>query len=216
MSRTPVQVRGERLQLLPAKALYWPVQRMLVIADLHLGKAMHFRKAGIAAPAAVERLDLERLEALLDAIRPRKLLLLGDLFHSTHNSAWKGFLDLRQHHARVEFVLITGNHDILDRRAYAEADMEEVPALEIGPFRFSHHPEDAADHYGLAGHVHPAVRLTGKGRQYLTLPCFHFGPCNGLLPSFGSFTGSHRIIPTKGDRLFAISGEHVIRCGSGK
>ncbi|MCB0811530.1 MAG: metallophosphoesterase, partial [Flavobacteriales bacterium] len=82
-----VQVRGERLELLPAKALWWPRARVLVIADMHMGKATHFRKAGIAVPGAVEQRNVQRAQALLAHYAPHEVLLLGDLFHSRHNGS---------------------------------------------------------------------------------------------------------------------------------
>ena len=35
----PVQLAGEELWLLPEKAIYWPAQQALLIADVHFGKA---------------------------------------------------------------------------------------------------------------------------------------------------------------------------------
>ena len=42
---------GESLVLLGERALYWPTRQALLIADLHLGKADVFRRAGIALPS---------------------------------------------------------------------------------------------------------------------------------------------------------------------
>ncbi len=45
-----IDLAGTSLQLLPQKALFLPEESILVLGDLHLGKAMHFRKAGIIIP----------------------------------------------------------------------------------------------------------------------------------------------------------------------
>ncbi|MEE7547733.1 hypothetical protein HF319_12415, partial [Xanthomonas sp. Kuri4-1] len=42
---------GETVELLGDRALYRPARRALLIADLHLGKADVFRRAGIGLPA---------------------------------------------------------------------------------------------------------------------------------------------------------------------
>ena len=60
-----IDVAGESLRLLPDRALLWPRARTLVIADLHLGKAQHFRRAGIALPRGGTGHDLARLDRLL-------------------------------------------------------------------------------------------------------------------------------------------------------
>jgi metallophosphoesterase superfamily enzyme len=62
----------------------------------------------------------------------------------------------------------------------------------------------------LAGHVHPAVRVGGRGRDRLRLPCFWFGPRVGVLPAFGAFTGTHTITPAPGDRVFAVADDRVL------
>ena len=58
-------------------------------------------------------------------------------------------------------------------------------------------------YYNLAGHVHPSIKLRGKARQSLRLPCFYFSDQNGLLPAFGKFTGTAIIRPKKTDQIFA-------------
>ena len=42
---------GEAVWLLPEHALWWPAQRVLFIADLHLGKAATYRTLGQPVPA---------------------------------------------------------------------------------------------------------------------------------------------------------------------
>lgn len=64
--------------------------------------------------------------------------------------------------------------------------------------------------YGFAGHLHPAVTITGKGRMKENLPCFCFGPRMALMPAFGGFTGNQVIRPTIDDRVYVIAGNEVI------
>jgi metallophosphoesterase superfamily enzyme len=64
--------------------------------------------------------------------------------------------------------------------------------------------------YALAGHIHPAVRLTERGGQSLRLPCFWFGARVGVLPAFGAFTGSARVRPRAGDQVFVVADGEVI------
>jgi len=212
MTDASLQVRGERLRLLLEKAVYWPAQRTLIIADPHLGKAMHFRRAGIAAPAIVEQENLARLQRILQRIRPKEIILLGDLFHSHHNASWETFATFRREHASIAFTLITGNHDILHPKVYRQAGIACEAQRASGPFLFTHHPTAHTQLYNLAGHIHPGVRLIGKAKQSLTLPCFFYGKGAAVLPAFGGFTGTHVLQPTLGDRVFAITKERVFRC----
>ena len=54
--------QGHTLQLLAARAIWEPERRTLLVADLHLGKAETFQRAGIPLPSDG---DLETLNALI-------------------------------------------------------------------------------------------------------------------------------------------------------
>src|SRR3984885_15395308 len=78
----PFQLLNQNLLLLPQKAIYWQQEKALIAADVHLGKVGHFRKSGIAVPRDMEQSDLAVLSDLVDEFKPKKVLFLGDLFHS--------------------------------------------------------------------------------------------------------------------------------------
>ena len=61
----------------------------------------------------------------------------------------------------------------------------------------------------LAGHLHPAYRVTGRNDS-VRLPCFWFGVRVGVLPAFGDFTGGKAIAPQPGDRVFVAAGDAVM------
>ena len=46
-----MELNGVQFDLLHEKALWKEDERLLVIADVHLGKVSHFRKHGISIPA---------------------------------------------------------------------------------------------------------------------------------------------------------------------
>ena len=211
MKRAVIQIRKEKLQLLAEKAIYWSAQKTLIITDLHLGKAMHFRRAGIPVPGGVEQLNLQRLEDLIVSTRPNEVLLLGDLFHSDLNSSWQGFIDLRAKHASTKFTLVTGNHDVLEEQDYTKAKLDTLPFLDRGPFHFTHHPTEHSSLYNLAGHVHPGIRMFGKAKQTIQLPCFFFGKTAGIIPAFGGFTGLCRMKRKEADRVFVTVQDRVLR-----
>ena len=67
----------------------------------------------------------------------------------------------------------------------------------------------ATDNYPIAGHVHPAVTLSGNGRA-ITLPCFYFGRDYALLPAFGEFTGTAVVRPRPGEGVFVLAGDEIV------
>lgn len=207
---------GEPLWLLPERAIWMPDRRWLLLADLHLGKATHFRKAGIALPAHAGDADLEKLAALMARWQPERVIYLGDLFHSTHNADWELFGDFVVAHPEARHILVQGNHDILPVQHYRRYGITRyAESLMERPFIFSHAPMEVVPEgwFNLAGHVHPGVRLVGGGRQGLRLPCFFFGKAQGLLPAFGNLTGTAVLQPTVEDAVFVLAENKVIRMG---
>ena len=203
-----LELEGQHFILDPNKAIFWSDQSMLILSDLHLGKAGHFRKHGIAVPGDIHSRDLQRLDYLIDKYDPKTITFLGDLFHSDLNVEWEFFEEWVENQSCL-MILVKGNHDILPDEVYRSSKMEVQEELILGPFHFTHE-KTASQFYNLSGHVHPAVRLKGRAKQGLTVPCFYFSQGFGLLPAYGSFTGTYKIRPRVGDMVFATTGDQVI------
>lgn len=202
-------LRGQDLLLLPERAIYWQQQKALIVADVHLGKSGHFRKAGIAIPRQVGLDDLDCLTRLVHHHHPETILFLGDLFHSEMNTDWHDFTLWRKQHSHITMQLVIGNHDIIKEHHYHDLDVSTHHELRIGPFLMLHHPQNNEclqqhEHYVFCGHIHPGVKLLGKGRQSVTLPCFAFGEQQAVLPSFGKFTGRVALRHQDDDKVFGI------------
>mgnify|MGYP003342002372 CR=1 FL=1 len=74
--------RGHSLLLLAGKAIWEPQRRILLVADLHLGKAETFQSHGIALPSDGDAATLNALLELASHWRPQQVVVLGDLIHS--------------------------------------------------------------------------------------------------------------------------------------
>jgi DNA ligase-associated metallophosphoesterase len=212
-----VERGGETLWLLPQRAAWWPARRWLLLADVHLGKAHSFRRLGVPVPEGTTGGTLARLDALLQAWRPERLVVLGDFLHSAHAQA-ATVLDAvhawREAHAALSITLVRGNHDDRagDPPASLRIDLVDEPWVQ-GGLALCHHPEPAAPHYVLAGHLHPCVTVGGRARDHLRRPCFHLGPQVGVLPAFGEFTGMHPVRPAPGDLLGVVGEDRVLALG---
>ena len=212
MSGVMVQVAGETLLLLPEKAIYWPRERMLIIADIHFGKAAAFRALGVPVPRGTTSENLAGLDALVAAHGVRQVAFLGDFLHAraAHASSTQlAMLAWRQRHPDLALMLVRGNHDLHagdPAEALGMALVDEPHA--IVPFAFCHHPGVDGPGYGLAGHVHP-VYLLATRFDALRLPCFVVGEQGLILPSFGAFTGGHAVKPGPGDHIYVTSGDAV-------
>jgi DNA ligase-associated metallophosphoesterase len=207
-------VAGEDFLLLPERAVYWPARRTLFVADYHLGKAASFRSAGIALPAGTTSETVERLDRAVERHGAHHVVFLGDFLHSAAGRAPRTlarFARWRDARRELELTLVRGNHDARAGDPPAEWGMRTIDAGErLGPFVLNHEPGAArAGGYALAGHVHPAVRLSGEGES-LRLPCFWFAARYGVLPAFGAFTGCAVVRPRPGDQVFVIADGEVL------
>lgn len=209
-------LQGHELHLHPLRAIWWPAQSALLLSDLHLGKGAHFRKAGIAVPLAVADQNFANLRELIQTFHPRRMLLLGDLFHSDHNHVWDTFRDFTHAYPDISFELIPGNHDILPPAAYAETRLVLRPEIYVvDGLALSHHPltkeQRPSGTYNIYGHIHPGVRLVDGAGNGMKLPAFFFGEHGGILPAFGTFTGCVAVKARAGDRVFVLADGEVIR-----
>ena len=207
-----IEISGERAKLQWQKAVWLPDHKTLLAADLHFGKINHFRKAGIPVPAKANDRNTETLIDLLNETRADRVIFLGDLFHSYYNEEWAVVGQVLKHFSTCSFELVRGNHDIMSQLQYQRHRIlvHEDP-LRLGGLQLTHQPvvKSGDQSYNLAGHLHPGIRLTGKGRQSVVLPCFYFGQDEGILPAFGSFTGMAVLRPKKKDRIFVIADNKV-------
>ena len=203
-----LKIESSSIVLLPEKAILWPEKKTLILSDIHLGKSGHFRKSGIAAPAKINSKNLHRLSILIEDYNPDTICVLGDLFHSGVNYDWFEFEKWRSEFHNLHFKLVLGNHDTLHKSFYDSATIKVSDYLITEPFIFTHQADEENNRHPsltrISGHVHPAIRLKGKGKQTLRIPCFKVSKNEILLPAFGEFTGLHTIKPNETDRVFGV------------
>lgn len=209
------EVAGEKLVLLPEKAAWWPARKALFVADFHLGKASSFRSAGIPLPSGTTTENVARLDRAIAATRAKEVVFLGDFLHSAAGrteGTFGTFARWRASRPRVALTLVRGNHDRKAGDPPAEWEMRCIEAGEAyGAFVLNHEPGPSRrGGYALSGHIHPAVRLT-SGEDSLRLPCFWFAARYGVLPAFGAFTGTAEIRPRRGDQVYVIAEEEVLK-----
>lgn len=200
----------QRLELYPN---HLRVHDTIIIADLHLGKTSHFRKAGIPIPNAAKAADQMALMHLLRQAKPDRLIVLGDLFHSASNSECEDLSMITSQFPEVEFELVLGNHDILEPAAYRSMDFSTCERMELGALLLTHEPLEQVPEgqLNLHGHLHPGIRLVGKGRQSTMVPCYFHSAQRMCLPAFGALTGLMRMKPKASDQVFGVFGDEVVR-----
>ena len=203
-------LHDQSLTLLPEKALR--VDDALVLSDTHFGKAAAFRAKGIPVPEGDTADDLARIQALVAAHRPARLVIAGDFLHAPEGRSPE-ILDLLATFLRdlpCEAHLVLGNHDQRAGRLPADWPILVHRRLTLGPFTVLHDPADIPPGVtALCGHLHPVARIRDGRTTTLRLPCFWLRRDALILPSFGAFTGGAVVQPAAGDRIFVPLAERV-------
>jgi uncharacterized protein len=139
------------------------------------------------------------------------IIFLGDLFHSSINSEWNAFVSFLNNHSAVKFILVKGNHDIIPEKYYQHNNFNALDILEYDGFVLSHEPIEHAQ-LVICGHIHPGIKMKGKAKQSLTLPCFYKTDKHFILPAFGGLTGLHVLPIKKAEQIFVITkdGAHQV------
>jgi len=200
------------LRLLPEGALWIGDGKLLVVADVHLGKSAAFRARGLPVPEGDTARDCKRLLDLAHKCGAEQLVIAGDLFHapsgidSELETTLAGFLG----EIAIPLTLVVGNHDVKIRRL--PAGLKSLPHLDLGEsLRIIHDPAHASgERLHISGHWHPVVRIPDGRRTSLRLPCFLYRNHTLVLPAFGSFTGGAILSAEPDDRVFVALRDEIV------
>lgn len=176
-----------RLTALPSGALWWPMEGLLCVSDLHLGKSERMaRRGGPLLPPYEARETLMRLETDIRATTPRIVVCLGDSFDDVAAAhaldadtlAWIATLM-----AGRRWIWIAGNHDA----GPVELAGTYLETLYQPPLIFRHiaRPGVKAE---VSGHYHPKARIRTRAGS-TTRPCFLVDRHRLILPAYGTYTG---------------------------
>ena len=182
----PFSFAGEELALVAGRALYWPREQALLVADLHLEKSSFYAKFGQMLPPYDSRETLERVALAIGATGARRVFCLGDNFHDKAGAARlephaAGMLDALTR--ATDWVWIAGNHDL-----GAVPSGTSVEELDLGALVLRHEAQAGEVRAELSGHFHPKLRVHARGRS-ISRPCAVRSERKLILPAFGALTG---------------------------
>lgn len=184
---------GDEFVLTSSRALFWPRENALLVADLHLEKASFYAKHGQLLPPYDSRETLERLADALRETGARRVYTLGDNFHDSDGSRRlephaEGMLAALTR--ATDWVWITGNHDPEMEARHGGSIAQE---LEVAGMVLRHMATPGETRPELSGHFHPRLQVKVHHR-HIRRPCAvvaENGPASGrmILPAFGALTG---------------------------
>lgn len=219
-----VLLGGNKLVLLPERAIWMPAANALILSDLHLGNVVNGKSNGFTVPDAVYQDDLNRMDALVNKYGG-DVYIVGDLVHMHHNEVWPYFCELRRTWTS-HVTLIAGNHDAYAMNHALEFGLGVALTHDLLGITLIHNPHAAPDHQvngsassnkklgpqrfrlkdegpRICGHLHPSHPAT---RQ----PCFFLSNSTLVLPAFGRFTSAYRITTGLKGQIFVPSDDEVV------
>lgn len=207
-------LHGAELRALARGGLWWESEGVLVVADLHLGKALRLARRGGGLLPPWEAVDtLERLDTLIREADPDVVICLGDSFddvQAADDVEENARLWLLRLMAGRRWLWVEGNHD----PGPLSLPGEHHASFSLGPLAFRHIAQ-ATDIAEISGHYHPKASIHAKGAS-LTRPCFLIDENRVILPALGSLTGGmacHEPIFSElmaSDAIAVLTGDKVL------
>ena len=180
------------LEMLPSRALFLPKTKELLICDIHLGKAEYFQQNGIPLTNNSDEDNFARIKIIVEKYSPKKLIILGDLFHSKYsiNETLQKKVEDLPGILKTNVELVLGNHDL-------GCNIKNIKIFDIKKIKnitLSHEPVSLADNktLNICGHYHPKLYLKNNGDK-LSFRCFAMDLKKNILylPAFGDLTGGY-------------------------
>jgi DNA ligase-associated metallophosphoesterase len=184
------------------RAAWFPNERVLAVADLHLGYAWAHRLAGQLMPITPPTDTLGRLEDLQRDYKPREIVVLGDIVHRAVAlaSLEKELRELIENlSAQSRLTLLAGNHDRQLHKVLQQwtLPIELAEAREVGGNLLVHGDKAIAGHQRsqriIMGHEHPAISIGDGVTTSQKCPCFLVSDSVIVLPAFSNWAAGTNI-----------------------
>jgi DNA ligase-associated metallophosphoesterase len=189
----PIAICGRQLVADNSGALYVPGEETVLVADMHLEKGSAAAAQGTLLPPYDTRQTLMRLAEVIDRYEPARVIALGDSLHDTDAATRMAVQDLEILHImqeRREWIWVTGNHDPQIARGLGGRTCSE---LELCGLSLRHQPTPGGVTHEIAGHMHPAARLSMYGYS-IRRPCFVANGRRLVMPAFGAYAGGLNVL----------------------
>lgn len=165
--------------------LYLEKEKALVISDLHIGQEEALNKEGILVPRFQLKRLLDELKSLIEATKPRLIIINGDLKHefgTISEQEWRDTLKVLDYLGRhtEQLILIKGNHDTILGPIATKREIKTQDSFKLGTtlIMHGHKLPTEAELESVAtiiiGHEHPAISIRDNIRSEL-FKCFLLG-----------------------------------------
>lgn len=159
---------------------------VLVVADMHLGYEAALEQEGLSIPRVQTRKIEQYLLRTIEAVRPSKVVVAGDLKHNFSRNLTQEWQDVARFvgalKGRVSLEVVKGNHDNYLGIILSEYGIPFRREVRHSGVRIVHGHEGTLDDAPtVMGHIHPSIRLKDSIGASLKDPCFLFDPTRKVL-----------------------------------
>lgn len=171
-------------------ALFIPKEKIIIVADLHIGIEQEFTELGAHVPSQTPTIS-KNLFSLCETYAPTQLILLGDIKHNIPSPSWQERKDVRNFLTDIasyaEVHIVPGNHDgNIDRLVPPSVTLHpssgfSLPDINVGFVHGHRWPRKEVMHCDkiVMAHTHPTVMLKDSLGYQAFAPCWLRG---GFLP----------------------------------
>lgn len=150
--------------------------KVLLLADMHLGIEASLELDGLQLPRVQGGTMRQRISAAVEAHRPERIVVLGDLKHEFSRNSdqeWSEVRGMLEHlRSLAKVTVVRGNHDNFLANITSRMGVDTVDELEVDGYHLSHGHLAVNARPLVQGHEHPSVRLFDGVGGYLKLPAF--------------------------------------------
>lgn len=196
-----ISLAGERLVCHWSGCLFLPEHKALIVSDMHLEKGSSFARRGMLIPPYDSTKTLSRLAAVAALYEPEMIVSLGDSFHDRHGHSRLSEAAQEKLSALMagrQWFWVSGNHD---PEPPDELGGEGVDELILGNLVLRHEPAKGSVNGEIAGHLHPAAKISRRGRAVRRI-CFVSDGRRLIMPAFGVYAGGLNLNHSAFDGLF--------------
>jgi len=188
-ARKSIKFAGHEIDLYSNAGLFLKEYKVLVVSDLNLEKPQDFLSRRFCSFEEKTQDTLTLLENFASAIKPEKIIILGDIFHDAHAFDRMSLANMDRLYAFFKdhkVVWVEGRHH--DSFLPPNADLRiEYAYLNLN---FRHIASDKED-FEISGNYNPGTHVASSGREYVR--CFITDKTKLVVPSFNCAADSINI-----------------------
>lgn len=165
------------VSILPGGAAFLTDEKVLVVADMHLGAEAALEYEGLSIPRVQTRKIEEYMVGIIEMVHPSKVIVAGDLKHNFSRNLTQEWQDverfIRVLRGKALLQVVRGNHDNYLNIILREHGIPFRNEVNVSGVRLLHgHKGELRNKTTIIGHIHPSIRLRDDVGASLKDQCF--------------------------------------------